>query len=81
MWACYKGRYDTVVALVNRNADVNAYGSHHVTALMWATGRGHANVAKFLVSKGAKVTIRDKVNLWSCTFCEYWYVCINFMYV
>lgn len=62
MWACYKGREDTVIALVNRGADVNACGNHHVTALMWATGRGHSNIAKFLVSKGAKVTIRDKVS-------------------
>jgi len=63
MWACYKGREDTVVALVNRGADVNACGNHHVTALMWATGRGHTSIAKFLVLKGAKVTIRDKVLL------------------
>lgn len=62
MWACYKGREETVVALVNRGADVNACENHHVTALMWATGRGYTNIAKFLVSKGAKVTIRDKVN-------------------
>lgn len=61
MWACYKGRDDTVVALVNRGADVNACGNHHVTALMWATGRGHTSIGKFLVLKGAKVTIRDKV--------------------
>lgn len=61
MWACYKGKEDTVVALVNRGADINAYGIHHVTALMWSTGRGHTNIAKFLVSKGARVTMRDKV--------------------
>lgn len=61
MWASYKGRTATVTLLVSKGADVNAQGNYHISALLWASGRGYAEIVKELLAHGAKVNIVDKV--------------------
>lgn len=68
MWASYKGHYDTVVILLERNADVNAHGNYHISSLLWAAGRGHTDIAKLLLKRGAKVNVGDKVSSCIWTF-------------
>lgn len=34
----------------------------NMTCLAWAAGRGHTDVVKILIQKGAKVNTPDKVN-------------------
>lgn len=47
--------------LLDRGADINAHGNFHITALVWAAGRGHTKLACSLIARGAKVNVGDKV--------------------
>lgn len=47
--------------LLDRGADINAHGNFHITALVWAAGRGHTKLACNLIARGAKVNVGDKV--------------------
>lgn len=62
MWASYKNRLSTVTILLSRGADVNAHGSYHINSLLWAAGRGYAEIVKELLAHGAKVNVGDKVS-------------------
>ena len=48
-----------VKSLINDKVDVNSRDWDNLTALISASGKGHLNMAKFLVSKGAEVNLRD----------------------
>ena len=61
MWATYKGRDATVTLLLSKGADVNAHGNYHISSLLWAAGRGYAEIVKELLAHGAKVNVADKV--------------------
>lgn len=47
--------------LLDRGADINSHGNFHITALVWAAGRGHTKLACNLIARGAKVNVGDKV--------------------
>lgn len=48
------GNLDATKKAVSDGADVNAMdGQHGMTALVWAVGKGHAEVVAFLLEKGA----------------------------
>ncbi len=58
--AAANGRLKVVEDLLRRRVSTNAQDPHGTTALMWAVFKGHRDVAKFLVSKGADTkVIRD----------------------
>jgi ankyrin repeat-rich membrane spanning protein len=48
--------------LLEKGADPNIAGYYHATPLIWAAGRGHADVAQVLLTHGAKPNVPDKVN-------------------
>jgi len=50
---------EAVRILAKHDADVNARGSHGMTALMWAAGRYHLLTLRTLLACGAKVDIQD----------------------
>lgn len=57
--------------LLDRGADINAHGNFHITALVWAAGRGHTKLACNLIARGAKVNVGDKVYIKSLkTLCK-----------
>lgn len=60
MWACYKGRTKSAKQLMEKGADVNAYGNFNVTCLAWAAGRGYTEIVKDLLQHGAKPNTGDK---------------------
>ncbi|MFL5814794.1 MAG: ankyrin repeat domain-containing protein [Bdellovibrionia bacterium] len=58
--ASASGRIKVVDYLLRRRVNINAQDPHGTTALMWAVFKGHRDVAKFLISKGADTkVIRD----------------------
>lgn len=58
--AAASGRMKVVEYLLRRRVNINAQDPHGTTALMWAVFKGHRDVAKFLISKGADTkVIRD----------------------
>ncbi len=42
--------------LLGSGADPNAKGVNNVSGLIWAAGRGHEDVVRLLLEKGAKVS-------------------------
>lgn len=57
--AVRKGDLPAVTALLDKGADVNAKFRYGSTALFKAAERGHTEVAKLLLARGADVTIKD----------------------
>jgi hypothetical protein len=58
--AAAAGRIKVVEYLLRRRVNINAQDPHGTTALMWAVFKGHRDVAKYLISKGADTkVIRD----------------------
>jgi hypothetical protein len=58
--AAAAGRIKVVEYLIRRRVNINAQDPHGTTALMWAVFKGHRDVAKYLISKGADTkVIRD----------------------
>jgi ankyrin repeat protein len=65
MLAARVGSLPIAKLLVAAGADVNARERYRgQTALMWAVAERHADVAAFLIGKGAKVDVRAAVNDW-----------------
>jgi ankyrin repeat protein len=54
MWASLYGHLNVVKLLIEEGADVNARDDAGLTALMIALGRGHTDVAQFLIEAGAE---------------------------
>jgi len=60
MWeAVRRGDAADVTALLDKGADVNAKFRYGATALFKAAERGHVEVAKILLARGADVTVKD----------------------
>ncbi len=61
IYAAVEGDLKKVEAFLNYGANVNAKGwESNRTALMWASLRGHLDVVRLLLEKGADVKARDK---------------------
>ena len=64
IFAARFGYMDTVQALIDKGADVNAKGTEYgTTALRWAALEGHTEVVKVLIDKGADVNTVDNNGL------------------
>ncbi len=60
MWeAARKGDVVAVTAALDKGADVNAKFRYGATALFKAAERGHADVVKLLLARGADATVKD----------------------
>jgi hypothetical protein len=60
LWeAVRQGDVAAVTALLDKGADVNARFRYGSTALFKAAERGHADVIKVLIARGADVTVKD----------------------
>jgi len=60
MWeAVRKGDLAQVTALLDKGADVNAKFRYGTTALFKAAERGHTDIVKLLIARGADVTVKD----------------------
>src|ERR1700752_420748 len=57
--AVRKGDLATVTSLLDNGADVNAKFRYGATALFKAAERGHADIVKLLLARGADATVRD----------------------
>jgi hypothetical protein len=57
--ACRNGRQEVARLLLDRGAEVDAVGYFGATALHWAAGGGHGDVALWLIESGADATRRD----------------------
>ena len=57
--AVRKGDAAAVVALLDKGADVNAKFRYGTTALFKAAERGHLEIVKILLARGADVAVRD----------------------
>jgi len=57
--AVRKGDLAAVTALLDKGADVNARFRYGATALFKAAERGHTEIVKLLIARGADVTVRD----------------------
>jgi len=57
--AVRKGDLAAVTALLDKGADVNARFRYGATALFKAAERGHTEIVKLLLARGADVTIKD----------------------
>jgi ankyrin repeat protein len=54
MWAAKKGNKAVVKTLLVRNADVNIKNKKGLTALKYATEKGHTEIVELLKQAGAK---------------------------
>ena len=61
---------EAVKLLYDLGQDVNAVNSMGVTALMGAANRGSDDIIKFLVSKGARLDLKDKEERTALTWAE-----------
>jgi hypothetical protein len=60
LWeAARKGDVAAVTSLLDQGADVNAKFRYGTTALFKASERGHADVVKILLARGADATVKD----------------------
>ncbi len=60
LWeAARKGDAQSVRALLDKGADVNAKFRYGATALSYAADKGHTEVVKILLERGADVNVRD----------------------
>ena len=57
--AVRKGDLAAVTALLDKGADVNAKFRYGATALFKAAERGHVEIAKLLLARGADATVKD----------------------
>jgi len=57
--AVRKGDLAAVTALLDKGADVNAKFRYGATALFKAAERGHTEIVKLLLARGADVTVKD----------------------
>lgn len=57
--AVRKGDLAAVTALLDKGADVNARFRYGATALFKAAERGHTEIVKLLLARGADVTVKD----------------------
>lgn len=57
--AVRQGNLATVTALLDQGADVNARFRYGATALFKAAERGHTEIVKLLLARGADVTVKD----------------------
>lgn len=57
--AVRKGEVESVTALLDKGADVNAKFRYGTTALFKAAERGHVEIVKILLARGADVTVKD----------------------
>ena len=57
--AVRQGDLATVTALLDQGADVNAKFRYGATALFKAAERGHTEIVKLLLARGADVTVKD----------------------
>jgi ankyrin repeat protein len=57
--SCAPGRPRAVTALLDKGADVNAKFRYGATALFKAAERGHTEIVKLLLARGADVTVKD----------------------
>jgi len=67
IWAVELGRTETVRALLEKGADVNAARKDGVTALMIAASAGDRATVRYLLEKGAKVNPKDE-DRWTALF-------------
>ncbi|XP_067661828.1 ankyrin repeat domain-containing protein 50-like [Haliotis asinina] len=70
-WACVGGHVQTVMYILSQsNVDINSSGWKKRTPMMAAAERGHTEVVKLLVSRGADVSLVDTVGEnvlhWAC---------------
>lgn len=63
MLAAAFNRTNTMRALIDAGADINAQDRLGQTAAMFATGNGHAGVLKVLIEAGADIEARDQQGL------------------
>jgi len=69
-----KGDIDRINALFKIGADVNARGSRnshseHFTPLYWACSKGHAEITRLLLDRGAKLEVKNDYGTalyWAC---------------
>ena len=54
-FAALNGHTETVLALINHGANVNALTTNNITPLHWAALNGHTEIARALINKGADV--------------------------
>ncbi|XP_067653690.1 uncharacterized protein [Haliotis asinina] len=60
-WACRGGDLETVKLILSMNVvDINSRGQYSMTPVMMAARYGHGDVLKFLVDRGADVSLVDK---------------------
>ena len=57
--AARSGDAAQVAALLDKGVDVNAKGRYGATALFFAADKGHLEVVKLLVARGAEIDIQD----------------------
>lgn len=55
------GDIDSVQTLITNNIDINRQSDTGKTALIYALGWGHDNIARLLISNGANVNIQDNL--------------------
>lgn len=59
--ACENGKYETVVAMLDRKVNVNVTTEDGLTGLMLASHKGYPNIVKLLIRHNADVNIVDNV--------------------
>jgi ankyrin repeat protein len=54
------GHKDLIKQILNKNININEYDSEKMTALLWASSYGNADIMSFLIQHGADVNAIDK---------------------
>ncbi|KAH4059332.1 hypothetical protein HBI25_106250 [Parastagonospora nodorum] len=62
--AVYTGNEETIRLLLERGADVNAFGGHYSYAIISAVSQGFSNATKVLLEHGADVNVRGGEDKW-----------------